>query len=348
MITVTHDSRSASQPSGNTIDHEIAIAFTDVRKVYAQGNHPITALDGVSLQVKSGEIYGVLGQSGAGKSTLIRCVNQLEKPTSGSVQVNGQEMTQLAGKELRQARQHIGMIFQHFNLLSSRTVAQNVAFPLEIIGYTKLQRRAKVEELLALVGLEGKANAYPAQLSGGQKQRVGIARALAGEPKVLLSDEATSALDPQTTRSILDLLRDLNRRIGLTILLITHEMSVVKHICDSVAVLHAGRIVEEGRVADLIAQPQSLLSQEFFPRRFNRAPRPGASVATIAFNEDLADEPIFSTLTRKFDVTVSVLSGSVEPIGDRRVGQFQIELVGEKVADALQYLHELKFAVEVH
>ncbi|MBD3885641.1 ATP-binding cassette domain-containing protein [Phormidium tenue FACHB-886] len=346
MITFTHDSPSASQ-SLRVLNNEVAIAFTDVRKVYGQGEHRIAALDGVSLNVKSGEIYGVLGQSGAGKSTLIRCVNQLEKPTSGSVQVHGQEMTRLAGAELRQARQQIGMIFQHFNLLSSRTVAQNVAFPLEIIGYSKLQRRARVEELLVLVGLEGKANAYPAQLSGGQKQRVGIARALAGEPKVLLSDEATSALDPQTTRSILDLLRDLNRRIGVTILLITHEMSVVKHICDSVAVLQAGRIVEQGQVSDLIAQPRSLLSQEFFPRRLNRAPRPGASVATIAFNEDLADEPIFSTLTRNFDVTVNILSGSVEPVGDRRVGQFQIELTGDKVAEALKYLHELKFAVEV-
>ncbi len=169
-----------------------------------------------------------------GKSTLIRCVNQLEKPTSGSVIVNGQEMTTLSGAALRQARQHIGMIFQHFNLLSSRTVAQNIAFPLEVMGYSKIKRRQKVEELLTLVGLGKQANFYPAQLSGGQKQRVGIARALSGEPKVLLSDEATSALDPQTTRSILELLRDLNKRMGLTILLITHEMSVVKQICDSV------------------------------------------------------------------------------------------------------------------
>lgn len=346
MITFTQDSVSSFFQTENAIEN--AIAFTDVRKVYQQGDHALVALDGVSLRVKPGEIYGVLGQSGAGKSTLIRCVNQLEKPTSGSVQVNGQEMTQLSGKELRHARQHIGMIFQHFNLLSCRTVAQNVAFPLEIIGYSKLQRKAKVEELLALVGLEGKANAYPAQLSGGQKQRVGIARALAGEPKVLLSDEATSALDPQTTRSILDLLRDLNRRMGLTILLITHEMGVVKYICDSVAILNAGRIVEQGPVSDLITKPESLLSQEFFPRRVNRAPRPGAVIATIAFDEALADEPIFSALTRHFDVNVSILSGSVEPVGDRRVGQFQIELAGEKAADALKYLHELNYAVEVH
>jgi D-methionine transport system ATP-binding protein len=173
------------------------ITFTDVRKVYNQGTQKVVALDGVSLHVKPGEIFGVLGQSGAGKSTLIRCVNQLEKPTSGSILVDGQEMIKLTGEQLRRARQHIGMIFQHFNLLSCRTVAENIAFPLEVMGYSRLKRRAKVEELISLVGLQGKADAYPTQLSGGQKQRVGIARALAGEPKVLLSDEATSALDPQ-------------------------------------------------------------------------------------------------------------------------------------------------------
>jgi D-methionine transport system ATP-binding protein len=345
MVTAVNDVSLQSHPSPVTTEN--AIVFTDVRKVYHQGDHPIMALDGVSLTVRSGEIYGVLGQSGAGKSTLIRCVNQLEKPTSGSVWVDGQEMTTLSGAELRQARQHIGMIFQHFNLLSCRTVAENIAFPLEIIGYSKLQRKAKVEELLALVGLEGKANAYPAQLSGGQKQRVGIARALAGEPRVLLSDEATSALDPQTTRSILDLLRDLNRRMGLTILLITHEMGVVKQICDSVAILNAGKIVEQGRVADLVVQPNSLLSQEFFPQPIEGTGCPSSYVATIAFAEDLANQPIFSTLTQEFGITVKILSGSVERVGDRRVGQLHIELEGERVPEALNYLHAANFAVEV-
>ncbi|MEH1824642.1 MAG: ATP-binding cassette domain-containing protein [Nostoc sp.] len=324
------------------------ITFTDVRKVYHQGNQEIVALDGVSFEVKPGEIFGVLGQSGAGKSTLIRCVNQLEKPTSGYVTVDGQEITKLSGIRLRQSRQRIGMIFQHFNLLSCRTVAENIAFPLEVIGYSKLKQRAKVEELISLVGLAGKANAYPAQLSGGQKQRVGIARALAGEPKVLLSDEATSALDPQTTRSILELLRDLNKRMGLTILLITHEMGVVKQICDSVAVLNAGKVVEQGRVSDLIAKPESLLAQEVFPRRNGHLARPGAVLATIAFAGEQAKQPIFATLARRFDVDINILSGSVETVGDRRVGQFHIELEGAKITQALKYLHESEFEVEVH
>ncbi|BAY36077.1 ABC transporter ATP-binding protein [Nostoc sp. NIES-2111] len=324
------------------------ITFTDVRKVYNQGTQKVVALDGVSLHVKPGEIFGVLGQSGAGKSTLIRCVNQLEKPTSGSILVDGQEMTKLTGEQLRRARQHIGMIFQHFNLLSCRTVAENIAFPLEVMGYSRLKRRAKVEELISLVGLQGKADAYPTQLSGGQKQRVGIARALAGEPKVLLSDEATSALDPQTTRSILDLLRDLNKRMGLTILLITHEMGVVKQICDSVAVLNAGKIVEKGYVTDLITKPESFLAQEVFPRRNGYKPKPGAVIATIAFAGEQASQPIFATLARNFDVDVNILSGSVETVGDRRVGQFHIELKGQKVTQALKYLHEEEFEVEVY
>jgi D-methionine transport system ATP-binding protein len=324
------------------------ITFTDVRKVYNQGSQKVVALDGVSLLVKPGEIFGILGQSGAGKSTLIRCVNQLEKPTSGSVIVDGQEMTKLSGNKLRQARQRIGMIFQHFNLLSCRNVVENIAFPLEVMGYSRLKRRAKVEELISLVGLTGKADAYPAQLSGGQKQRVGIARALAGEPKVLLSDEATSALDPQTTRSILDLLRDLNKRMGLTILLITHEMAVVKQICDSVAVLNAGKIVEKGYVSDLIAKPESFLAQEFFPHRNGYKPKPGAVIATIAFAGEQASQPIFATLARNFDVDVNILSGSVETVGDRRVGQFHIELEGQKVTQALKYLHEAEFEVQVH
>ncbi|KAF3889603.1 MULTISPECIES: methionine ABC transporter ATP-binding protein [Nostocales] len=324
------------------------IEFVDVRKIYKQGDQTTVALDGVTLQVKPGKIFGVLGPSGAGKSTLIRCVNQLEKPTSGSVWVNAQEITALSGAALRQARQHIGMIFQHFNLLSSRTVAENIAFPLEVIGYSKLKRKAKVEELLALVGLESKANAYPAQLSGGQKQRVGIARALAGEPKVLLSDEATSALDPQTTRSILELLRDLNKRMGLTILLITHEMSVVKHICDSVAVLRAGKIVEQGQVSYLASQPDTLLAQEFFPRCNGYTHHSDGILATLAFAGETATQPIFATLARRFDIDIHLLNGSVETVGNQRVGQFQVELKGANLTQALEYLHKSKVEVEVH
>ncbi len=236
--------------------------LTKVYRTHRSRGREVTALDGVDLHVREGEVYGVIGQSGAGKSSLIRCVNLLERPTSGTVTVAGQDLTALAGRappapgrELRQARSRIGMVFQHFNLLSSRTVQDNVELPLEILGTSGKERSRKALELLDLVGLADKAKAYPAQLSGGQKQRVGIARALAGDPKVLLSDEATSALDPETTRSILQLLRDLNRQLGLTVLLITHEMDVVKSICDSAALMEKGRIVESGTVADLLATP---------------------------------------------------------------------------------------------
>lgn len=325
------------------------IQLTDLHKIYQQPGRQVVALDGVSLEVKSGEIFGVLGQSGAGKSTLIRCVNLLERPTSGSVKVGGQELTTLPGPELRAVRQQIGMIFQHFNLLSSRTVAENVAFPLEVIGYDRAKRAAKVADLLALVGLEDRANAYPSQLSGGQKQRVGIARALAGDPKVLLSDEATSALDPQTTRSILQLLKDLNQRLGLTILLITHEMSVVKSICDSVAVMSNGRIVEQGPVVDVIAHADSQLAAEFFPQLGNHTPRPGTVLVNMTFVGEAADQPILTTLARTFNLDANILGGSIETIADRRVGQLQVELSGaqQRIEPALNFLRDSGLRLEV-
>jgi D-methionine transport system ATP-binding protein len=278
---------------------------------------------------------------------LLRCLNGLEKPSSGSVVVDGQTVTALTGDQLRQARQRIGIIFQHFNLLSSRTAAENIAFPLEVIGQSRLQRKARVVELLALVGLEGKGDSYPAQLSGGQKQRVGIARALAANPKVLLSDEATSALDPQTTRSILDLLKDLNRRIGLTIVLITHDMGVVKHICDRVAILECGKVVERGSVVELAAQPGSRLANDLFPHPKRYQTRPGAVVATIAFSGAVANEPFITRLVRQSNVDVKILNGSVDTIGDEPVGQFQIELFGSEVPAAIEYLRSLNIEVEV-
>jgi D-methionine transport system ATP-binding protein len=323
------------------------ITITDLRKVYKQGDKTLVALDNVNLEVPRGEIFGVVGQSGAGKSTLIRCVNLLEVPTSGKVVVNNQEITVLTGSALRQARQRIGMIFQHFNLLNSRTVAENVAFPLEVIGYKKSARLGRVRELLSLVGLEDKANAYPTQLSGGQKQRVGIARALAAEPDVLLSDEATSALDPQTTQSILELLRDLNKRIGLTILLITHQMSVVRDVCQRVAMLEAGRVVESGKVAELVAQPDSRLAQAFFPRLPSPSSHPGKTVATLTFSGDAANKPVLSTLVRQFGLDVNILSGSIETFDSQRIGQLQAELVGDQVSPALEYLKTLGLRVEV-
>ncbi|RCG22764.1 ATP-binding cassette domain-containing protein [Sphaerisporangium album] len=308
------------------------IHVSRLRKVYETG---VVALDGVDLDVREGEIFGVLGQSGAGKSTLLRCVNLLERPTSGTVTVAGQELTSLDLAALRRARQRIGMIHQHFALLSSRTVAGNVAFPLEVAGVPRRERATRVAELLDVVGLDGKASSYPAQLSGGQKQRVGIARALAAHPKVLLSDEATSALDPGTTQSILALLKRLNAELGLTILLITHEMHVIKAVCDSVAIMREGKVAEAGRVADLIATPGSLLTREIFPLP---EPAPPGSV-TVTFAGQ-AGEPVMSSLVRRFDVDVDILGGSLEDVGGVPSGRLRIRIDGGKRAEALDYLRE--------
>jgi D-methionine transport system ATP-binding protein len=239
------------------------IVVEGVSKTYADGQP--AALDNVSLQIADGSIFGIVGRSGAGKSTLLRCLNLLERPTSGRILMDGQDLTRLTGKALRQQRQRIGMIFQGFNLLHSRNVADNVAVPLEIAGLPRAERAVRVEELLALVGLSDKAAAFPSQLSGGQKQRVGIARALAARPAYLLSDEATSALDPETTASILALLRDINRQLGVTIVLITHELEVVKAICDSAVSLAAGRVVESGTLLQLQADPSSRLGRSLAP-----------------------------------------------------------------------------------
>jgi len=299
------------------------------------------ALDGVDLHVRQGEIYGVLGQSGAGKSTLLRCVNLLERPDAGTVTVAGQDLTALRGRDLNQARRRIGMIHQHFALLSSRTVAGNVAFPLEVMGVPRAERRRRVTELLELVGLDGRGGDHPHQLSGGQKQRVGIARALAGDPSLLLSDEATSALDPSTTQSILALLKRLNTELGLTILLITHEMNVVKSVCDSVAIMAEGRVVESGVISDLIATPGSRLTSEIFPLP---GPAPAGSV-TLTFTGD-PRQALVSEVVRKFDVDVSILGGSIEDLAGGSVGRLRVALAGDGVPSALAYLRERGLLVE--
>lgn len=239
------------------------IVVNNINKTYRTPTQTVKALDDISLRVEKGDIFGIIGFSGAGKSTLIRCLNRLEEPDSGTIVIGDSVITDLGKKELRDARRKIGMIFQHFNLLDAKTVFQNVAFPLVVAGYAKKEIRPRVEEMLALVGLADKANAYPSQLSGGQKQRVGIARALVGEPDVLLSDEATSALDPHTTYSILELLADINRQLGLTIVLITHELDVLQHICHHMAVLENGRIVESGSVDKLFLHPESDTARRF-------------------------------------------------------------------------------------
>ncbi|KYK12452.1 MULTISPECIES: ATP-binding cassette domain-containing protein [Streptomyces] len=309
------------------------ITTSGLTKVYRSRGREVTALDGVDLHVREGEVYGVIGQSGAGKSSLIRCVNLLERPTAGTVTVAGQDLTALAGrgpragKELRQARSRIGMVFQHFNLLSSRTVQDNVELPLEILGTTGKERSRKALELLDLVGLADKAKSYPAQLSGGQKQRVGIARALAGDPKVLLTDEATSALDPENTRSILQLLRDLNRQLGLTVLLITHEMDVVKSICDSAALMDKGRIVESGTVSDLLATPGSELAAALFPVGGDPSGE-DRTVLDVTFHGEAATQPVISQLSRTYNIDISILGAAIDTVGGLQVGRMRIELPG--------------------
>ncbi|MEU6538747.1 ATP-binding cassette domain-containing protein [Streptomyces sp. NPDC047000] len=309
------------------------ITTTGLTKVYRSRGREVTALDGVDLHVREGEVYGVIGQSGAGKSSLIRCVNLLERPTAGTVTVDGRDLTALAGrgpragKELRRARSRIGMVFQHFNLLSTRTVQDNVELPLEILGRSGRERSRKALELLDLVGLADQARAYPAQLSGGQKQRVGIARALAGDPKVLLSDEATSALDPETTRSILQLLRDLNRQLGLTVLLITHEMDVVKSVCDSAALMENGRVVESGTVGELLATPGSELAAALFPVG-GTGSGDEHTVVDVTFQGEAATRPVISRLSRTYNIDISILGAAIDTVGGLQIGRMRIELPG--------------------
>ncbi|MFF4173522.1 methionine ABC transporter ATP-binding protein [Streptomyces sp. NPDC001744] len=309
------------------------ITTSGLTKVYESRGRQVTALDGVDLHVREGEVFGVIGQSGAGKSSLIRCVNLLERPTSGTVTVDGVDLTALAGRgrragrDLRRARSGIGMVFQHFNLLSSRTVKDNIELPLEILGVSGAERSRRALELLDLVGLADKAKAYPGQLSGGQKQRVGIARALAGRPRVLLSDEATSALDPETTRSVLQLLRDLNRQLGLTVLLITHEMDVVKTVCDSAALMRHGRVVESGTVGELLATPGSRLAAELFP--VGGAPTgPGRTVVDVTFHGEAATRPVISQLSRTYNIDISILGAAMDTVGGKQIGRMRIELPG--------------------
>ena len=324
------------------------IEISGLRKTYRGKGRAVVAVDGVDLTVGEGDVFGVLGRSGAGKSTLLRCVNMLERPDAGTVAVGGVELTSLPGRRLRLARHRIGMIHQHFALLSSRTVAGNVAFALEVTGVPRAERRSRVAELLDLVGLGGRADAYPAQLSGGQKQRVGIARALAARPQVLLSDEATSALDPETTDSILRLLLDLNRRLGLTILLITHEMTVVKRICRSAAVMRDGRFVESGTVTGLLHRPGSELARDLFPLD---APTelPGQTVVDVTVSGEQADAPLLTEAARRFDVDIRILGGSVETLATARAGRWRLALPGpaERHQATLEFLRDRGARAEV-
>ena len=321
----------------------------------------IDVLTDVSFSVRPREIFGIIGRSSAGKSTLVRCINLLERPSGGRVLMNGLEITSLSGAELRRARQSVGMIFQLFNLLSSRSVFANVAFPLELAGRSKAEIRNLVEPLLALVGLADKRDRYPAELSGGQKQRVGIARALASKPSVLLCDEATSALDPETTKSILALLKDINRKLGLTIILITHEMQVIKEICDRVAVLDQGRVVEEGRVFDVFTAPRAEVTRSFVRDVVNRelpaslqvrlgeaTVNPGNLILRIIFTGTAANHPVISEVVRRFDVLLNILQGHVDYIQGAPYGNIVVEAIGSAAAvkSAIDYIRSNKLSVE--
>ena len=321
------------------------IEFKSVSKFFKVQNKEVYALNNVSLTVKKGTIYGVVGTSGAGKSTLIRCINLLEQPTSGSVLINGQSLIQMKKRELQKARADIGMIFQHFNLLSNRSVFHNIALPLKLQKKSKEQIKEKVTKLLELTGLNGKEYNYPAQLSGGQKQRVAIARALACDPKLLLCDEATSALDPETTQSILALLKDLNKQLGITILLITHEMEVIKSICDRVAVMQDGQIIEENKVTDFFVQPKTNLGRRFVSdiihekslEEINLAldltlDGKGHPVVRLTFVGKHVNDACLSKISEALNVNFNILQASIETISSKVLGFLTAEIIGNKVA----------------
>ena len=320
------------------------ITVTDLRKVYQQGRKEVVALDGVTLSVPKGSIHGIIGHSGAGKSTLVRCLTLLDRPTSGSVSIDGTELSSVRDSEIRAARRRIGMVFQHANLMDSRTAAGNVAHPLELVKTPKDKTRTRVAELLKLVGLEGFENAYPSQLSGGPRQRVGIARALASEPEVLLCDEPTSALDPATTNEILDLIQELTTRLQLTVLIITHEMNVVKRVCDSVSLLSRGRIIEHGALEDVAGELDSQLARALLPLPPS-VPLPGplqrGPVLEIVFSGDSAKEPVLTGVARHFDMDINVLAGSVETLGGQQFGHLRVQLAENSDVDGvLGYLDD--------
>jgi D-methionine transport system ATP-binding protein len=345
---------------GNKVGWKIMISIKNVQKIYSSKQGQVKAVDDVNIEITEGEIFGVIGYSGAGKSTLIRMLNGLEIPSNGTITVANRVVSKIKGSELRQARQEISMIFQHFNLLWSRTVKENIAFPLEIAGIAKEERMIRVDELIKLVGLEGRENAYPSELSGGQKQRVGIARALANNPKVLLCDEATSALDPQTTDSILDLLVDINKRLGLTIVLITHEMHVIQKICHRVAVMEGGRIVELGSVLEVFKNPQQPITKRFVQQvtepeetketadhlieRF-----PEGKIVQLTFVGEATEQPLITNLIRKHEVTVNILQGKINQTQNGSYGTLFVHLDGDgkEITRAIEYIRSQLVGVEV-
>ncbi|PXV86827.1 D-methionine transport system ATP-binding protein [Lachnotalea glycerini] len=311
------------------------IRIENVSKAFQTSKDKIKAVSHINLTIEDGSIFGIIGLSGAGKSTLVRCINLLERPTKGKIFLNNIELTALPPKQLRKEREKIGMIFQQFNLLEQRNAIRNVCYPLEIAGVSKKEAMIKAEKLLKLVGLEDRMNNYPSQLSGGQKQRVAIARALATDPQVLLCDEATSALDPNTTRSILDLLKSINESMGVTIVVITHEMKVVEQICNQVAVLDQGCVVETGEVKDIFLSPKSRIAQELIlPKNKGIASLQGKRIVRLAFDGQSSFEPVIANLVLKCQTMVNILGASTEDVGGKAFGQMLLQLPDDELAIA--------------
>ncbi len=332
------------------------IKLENITKEFPSKSGNVKAVNNVNLEVKKGEIHGVIGYSGAGKSTLIRCVNLLEKPTSGHVYINGKDMTRLSQEELRKTRQKIGMIFQHFNLLKTATVYDNIAIPLKLLGYDKSDVDNRVNKYLEIVDLSHKKNSYPSQLSGGQKQRVAIARALSQEPEILLSDEATSALDPETTNSILDLLLKINRELGITILLITHEMGVIQKICDHVYVLENGEIIEHDTAINLFTNPREQTTKKFLNTISQRnlssnvisQLKLNGTVCRLTFVGESTGKPLLAKLSKEFNVEPNIFTANIIELKNGIVGNIVIHLPGDKkeINSAIAFLREQNVGVE--
>lgn len=331
------------------------IEIQDVSVHFRSRHRTVKAVDDVSLTIKAGTVFGIVGTSGAGKSTLLRTINLLERPTTGRVVIDGQDITRYVGEELRRTRLGIGMIFQHFNLIHAKTVSDNVGFAMKVAGRPQAEIGQRVSDLLALVGLTDKAGVYPAKLSGGQKQRVGIARALANRPQILLCDEPTSALDLETTGSILALLKEINRNFGITIVLISHEMAVIKQVCDHVAVMDQGKIVEVDDVYEIFAHPRHEFTRQLISRTLNldlpeRLLRDVQGVLLkIVYRGERAEDPILAETVRRFGVEVNILHGKIEYIGGRPIGVLIVATRGEAqaVERAVAYLREQTAEVEV-
>lgn len=328
---------------------EPMIQVENLCKSFSTKSGTVEAARNISFSIEKGEIFGIIGLSGAGKSTLVRCLNLLERPTSGSVWVNGKNLTDLSERKLRKERQNIGMIFQHFNLLMQRTALDNVCFPMEIVGISKKEARKKALEYLKIVGLEEKALSYPSQLSGGQKQRVAIARVLASDPEILLCDEATSALDPQTTKSILELIRKINKEYGITVVVITHEMSVVQEICNRVAVLERGVLVESGTVEELFRSPKTEAARRLvFSGRAQIQKMNGKRLVRVTFKDKSSFEPVIANLVLTYRTPVNILYADTKNIGGSAEGEMILQLpeIEETAEKMIEYLRETNMGVE--